>query len=109
MGQNKNCLSQARVRIFVVFAYLPIDGIVQMQVITIKTGPGPVVPSYPISECKMWNALVALVALEVASKWRSSLSQACSLRKGTEVAGAALTCISLSFLFGQKLLKGFEC
>ena len=39
MGQNKNCLSQARVRIFVVFAYLPIDGIVQMQVITIKTGP----------------------------------------------------------------------
>ena len=84
MGQNENCLSQARVRIFVVFA------------------------SYPTSECKMWNALVALVALVVASKWRSSLSQACSLRKGTEVAGAAFTHFPLLF-FLDKSLKGFEC
>ena len=69
------------------------------------------VPSYPTSECKMWtlslkNALlVALVALVVASKWRSSLSQACSLRKGTEVAGAAFTHFPLLFLFGQKLKR----
>ena len=124
MGQNKNYLFQTIVPIFVVFAYLPMNGIysallwfpcktsrfsnvwklrlVQMKVIQVKTGP-------LISYFRMQNVdsvsyecIVALVALVVASKWRSSLSQACSLRKGTEVAGAALT-YSLSFLFGQKL------
>ena len=61
-----------------------------MQVIQVKTGPlisyfrMQNVDSVSFKEC-----IVALVALVVASKWRSSLSQACSLRKGTEVAGAA--------------------